>query len=81
MCLFFSSFIYHKVAKFYPKTSNTKDQSQGIAPGRIGTVFFFPRVSYETLQDKPPGWGYRTGFGMNSNMFVGEEEDSDDEVE
>ena len=74
--------MYHKVSKFYSKSSTTEAESQGIAPGRIGTVFFFPFVSYSELKDKPPGWGYKTGFGMNSNMFAnkGRDDEASDEA-
>lgn len=74
MCIFFSSTILHKVSKFQPKISPADVARQNITPGRIGTVFFFPRVSHRILRNKPTGWGYRTGFGMNANL-LGDEAD------
>jgi hypothetical protein len=39
-----------------------------ITPGRIGTVFFFPRNSLEILKGKPARWGYETAFGKNEHL-------------
>jgi len=67
-CIFYSSVIYHQVAPFIPDTQNTSQAEQRITPGRIGTVFFFPKNSLEVLQNKPKKWAYRTGFGMNDDL-------------
>lgn len=68
--------IYHKVAKFYPKEQTVAQAAQQITPGRIGSVFFFPKVSYDVLKDKPQKWGYRTGFGKEGLLsdYTGDED-------
>jgi len=37
-------------------------------PGRIGSVFFFPSQSYNILDGKREGWGYKTAFGRNEAL-------------
>ncbi|TFK65352.1 hypothetical protein BDN72DRAFT_773420 [Pluteus cervinus] len=49
----------HKVTTWKP----TAYYPAGITPGRIGTVFFFPKHSLQKLCGKPPGWGLDTGYG------------------
>lgn len=34
-----------------------------ITPGRIGSVFFFPRESLAQLQGKPKNWARDTAYG------------------
>ena len=68
ICIFFSSAIYHKVERFVPKVQTQEESNQNITPGRIGTVFFFPEASFEILQDKNEGWGYKTAFGRNEDL-------------
>jgi hypothetical protein len=43
---------------------------QSIVPGRIGSVFFFPEVSYKILNGKRPNWGYETAFGRNEGLVM-----------
>lgn len=78
LAIFYSSDIFHKVNTFTPMEQSLSAQRQDIMPGRIGTVFFFPKASYEILEDKPSGWGYQTAFGQNEHllkkMFGGEKE-------
>jgi hypothetical protein len=69
MVIFYSSEIYHKVNHFIPMQQTLSAQSQDIMPGRIGTVFFFPKASYEILRSKPAGWGHQTAFGRNEHLF------------
>jgi len=42
-CIFYSSTIYHKVAPFIPLPQTTDQAANNITPGRIGSVFFFPK--------------------------------------
>jgi len=46
-----------------------QQQEDYILPGRIGTVFFFPKESYKILQDKEKGWGYGSGFGQSDFLW------------
>jgi hypothetical protein len=69
VCIFYSSQIFHKVAKFYPLQQTETQQQENITPGRIGSVFFFPKASYKILADKPADWGYKTAFGKNEKLF------------
>lgn len=78
MCIFYSSIIYHKVAKFKPSIQTSAQEKDNITPGRIGTVFFFPKESYEILRDKKPGWGYRTAFGRTEALIPKRYLDTDD---
>jgi len=68
VCIFYSSIIYHKVAKFQPSMQTEEQAQQKITPGRIGSVFFFPTASYEILRNKKPGWASRTAFGKNEKL-------------
>ncbi|RXW19334.1 hypothetical protein EST38_g6528 [Candolleomyces aberdarensis] len=52
VCIFFSSILYHKVDTYFPTTQSQEEKEQKITPGRIGSVFFFPKESYEVLKDK-----------------------------
>lgn len=60
VAIFYASQLLHKVAAWKPPPKGLNDQH---TPGRIGNVFFFPRVSLELLEHKPPGWAVRTGLG------------------
>jgi hypothetical protein len=64
-------------------------QAQNITPGRIGSVFFFPEASFKILENKPLGWGQKTGFGKyekfltpgmlaKSEEWVSEEEEDEE---
>lgn len=67
--MFFSSTIYHKVAPFSPLPQTMEQSDQNITPGRIGSVFFFPRNSLSILKGKPRRWGYKTAFGKNEHLY------------
>jgi hypothetical protein len=41
-----------------------------VTPGRISTVFFFPKESFERLKNKDPGWGKNTVYGRLSDSFL-----------
>jgi hypothetical protein len=69
-CIFFSSYIHHKVAPFVPLPQTPEQVAQNITPGQIGSVFFFPKNSLRILQGKPKRWGYWTAFGKNEHLFV-----------
>jgi hypothetical protein len=69
VCIFYSSKIFHKVAKFWPVTQTQEEKEENITPGRIGSVFFFPVESYNILEGKPARWGYRTAFGRNEDLL------------
>jgi hypothetical protein len=69
-CIFYSSTIYHKVAPFVPLPQTTDQAASNITPGRIGTVFFFPKNSLEILEGKPKRWGYKTAFGKNEHLLT-----------
>ncbi|KAF8873548.1 hypothetical protein CPB84DRAFT_1798317 [Gymnopilus junonius] len=79
VCIFYSSIIYHKVAKFESAIQTTLQAEEKITPGRIGTVFFFPKESYQILHDKPPRWGYRTAFGRAEGLIPKRYLDMDDD--
>ena len=59
MILSYAGKLAHKVEYWQP----TRGGSDGLTPGRIGTVFFFPKHSLDILKDKPPSWGLDTGYG------------------
>jgi hypothetical protein len=67
-CIFFSSDIYHKVAPFTPLPQTADQAADNITPGRIGSVFFFPKNSLAILRGKPKRWAYRTAFGRNEHL-------------
>ncbi|KAF8677824.1 hypothetical protein AX14_004777 [Amanita brunnescens Koide BX004] len=67
VCLFESSHIWHKVAPFSP-TPHDPNRKDGLTPGRISTVFFFPEASYDILKDKPKGWADATNHGRWRTM-------------
>lgn len=68
-CIFFSSDIYHKVAPFIPLPQAPEQAAHNITPGRIGSVFFFPKNSLRILKGKPRRWGYTTAFGRNEHLY------------
>ncbi|KAF8867895.1 hypothetical protein CPB84DRAFT_1810481, partial [Gymnopilus junonius] len=73
VCIFYSSIIYHKVAKFESAIQTTLQAEEKITPGRI--------ESYQILHDKPPRWGYRTAFGRAEDMDDdGAEYESEEEM-
>ncbi|KAG1787192.1 uncharacterized protein HD556DRAFT_1213036, partial [Suillus plorans] len=45
--------LYHAIGNWSPGEGVSEE---GITPGRVGNVWFFPRSSYEVLKDKPSGW-------------------------
>jgi len=45
-CIFYSSYIYHKVSKIFPNVQTIKQEEQKITPGRIESIFFFLKESY-----------------------------------
>ena len=69
MCIFYASCIYHKVARFIPHTYTFADQEENLTPGRIGSVFFFPKDSFDILEGKERGWGRKTNFGRNEHLI------------
>lgn len=82
VCIFYSSIIFHKVTKFYPHVQTTEQQEEKVTPGRIGTVFFFPKHSYTILKDKRPGWALETAFGRMENLIPKRlDEEEEDEFE
>lgn len=71
VCIFYSSIIFHKVAAFKPEAQTASQAAQNLTPGRIGSVFFFPKDSYCILADKSPGWGFKTAFGRLESILSG----------
>lgn len=43
-------------------------RAQNITPGRIGTVLFFPKESFQLLEGKRKGWASTTSFGRNPHL-------------
>lgn len=70
ICLFYSAYLYHKVDHWTPVAQTLAQQAQNITPGRIGSVFFFPQASFEILENKPPEWGQKTGFGKYEKFLT-----------
>ncbi|TFK17187.1 hypothetical protein FA15DRAFT_605591, partial [Coprinopsis marcescibilis] len=70
VCIFYSSDLYHMVAPYQALQPSEEDKRDQISPGRIGSVFFFPKESFKELYDKPEGWGYKTQWGKNSHLFA-----------
>jgi hypothetical protein len=56
-----SGALYHAIGQWAPGRGVS---DEGITPGRIGNVFFFPHASYEFLKDKPEGWCTQTVGGQ-----------------
>lgn len=56
-----SGALYHAIGQWAPGQGIS---DEGITPGRIGNVFFFPHASYEFLKDKPEGWCTQTVGGQ-----------------
>jgi hypothetical protein len=69
VCIFYSSLIFHKVAKFNPLPQTEEEKEERITPGRIGSVFFFPADSYKILKGKKKKWAFRTAFGKNEHLL------------
>lgn len=65
VCIFYSSILYHKVAQFKPKPQTAAQKEERITPGRIATVMFFPKASFDILKGKRKRWGKETNFGKN----------------
>lgn len=65
VCIFHASILYHKVAEFKPTLQTLAMKEEGITPGRIGTVMFFPEASRNLLKGKEKNWGRQTNFGKN----------------
>jgi hypothetical protein len=53
-----------------PVVQTLAQQAQNITPGRIGSVFFFPQESFKILENKPPKWGQKTGFGKYEKFLT-----------
>jgi hypothetical protein len=66
VCIFYSSILFHKVAPFIPTPQTAAQKQEEITPGRIGTVMFFPKPSFDILKGKRKNWGRETNFGKNS---------------
>ncbi|KIL56340.1 hypothetical protein M378DRAFT_17157 [Amanita muscaria Koide BX008] len=66
VCIFESADIWHKVATFQPSPHDPT--RNGTTPGRISTVFFFPKDSYDILKDKEKGWGRLTNYGNSGEL-------------
>jgi hypothetical protein len=69
VCIFYSSRVLHLVDTFYPLPQTQEEKAQKLTPGRIGSVFFFPKASFMWLQGKGPNWGVKTGFGRNVGLY------------
>jgi hypothetical protein len=68
MVFFFSSALYHKVDQFLPTIQTVKMKKEQVTPGRVGTVFFFPKDSLQILKGKPSGWAVKTAFGTDPSF-------------
>jgi hypothetical protein len=44
-------------------------ERENLTPGRIGTVMFFPKDSYDLLEGKDAGWGRGTNFGRDEHLI------------
>jgi len=64
VCIFYSSWIYHKVSHFVPDVQTLEQKEKNITPGRVGTVLFFPKTSFDILKGKPAKWGKTTDYGQ-----------------
>ncbi|KAJ8694407.1 hypothetical protein PTI98_009331 [Pleurotus ostreatus] len=60
LCIFLSSKLYHQVSRWEPTDGMQKG---GLTPGRSAHVFFFPKPTFQLLQDKPKFWGRNTAYG------------------
>lgn len=61
MIIFMSGALYHAVEKWEPMTQ--REEHGDLTPGRVSTVFFFPKKSYDALKDKPELWHIDTVGG------------------
>jgi hypothetical protein len=52
--------LYHSIGEWTPAPGVSED---GLTPGRIGNVWFFPHSSYEVLKNKPANWALKTAGG------------------
>lgn len=52
--------MYHRVAHWRPLKHTDPTE---LTPGRIGSVSFFPKESFNQLKTRPAGWGARTAYG------------------
>lgn len=59
----FSDSLAHRVSSW--RDSGKMSPQKHLTPGRIATVFFFPKVSLKLLQGKEEGWGLKTNFGKS----------------
>ncbi|KAF5313363.1 hypothetical protein D9611_008590 [Ephemerocybe angulata] len=50
--------LFHAMGRWSPR-----DGGDDLSPGRAGTVFFFPKASFERLEGKPPRWNIDTVSG------------------
>lgn len=57
-----TDYLAHSLRKWTP-VADPEEESWGISPGRVSTVFFFPQPSYDALEGKEEGWGKETVFG------------------
>lgn len=65
--IFNASDILHKVVEW---TASPGQEGARVSPGRIGSVFFFPRASLDTLRGKLPGWGRTTNYGRAEHLMT-----------
>ncbi|KAK7015246.1 hypothetical protein R3P38DRAFT_2518770, partial [Favolaschia claudopus] len=61
--IFMSGLLYHTVGTW---KSGSHISSNGITPGRVSHVFFFPQASFNELKDKPGSWMVATMAGANT---------------
>lgn len=52
--------LYHAIGDWTPHAGVSVE---GVTPGRVSNVWFFPRSSYEFLQDKPANWSLERAGG------------------
>ena len=64
MLISFSGAIPHRVSE-WNIPQGPHDLPQGLTPGRISTVMFFPENSLALLEGKPPRWGIDTAYGTH----------------
>ncbi|KAH6911611.1 hypothetical protein BKA70DRAFT_1219731 [Coprinopsis sp. MPI-PUGE-AT-0042] len=57
LIIFLSGHLYHAVGEWTPRTGSSTDH---VTPGRVGNVFFFPKISFDRLKGKGAGWNAQT---------------------
>ncbi|KIK41773.1 hypothetical protein CY34DRAFT_107160 [Suillus luteus UH-Slu-Lm8-n1] len=53
--------LYHGIGPWKPLPGITED---GITPGRVSNVWFFPHSSFRVLENKEPGWALKFAGGL-----------------